>query len=50
MNDALDLHAITTVVPIEAGESENGAGTRGEWPMIAFTDDVQPIVFDFNVN
>ena len=50
MNDAIDLRPIMSVVPIEAGESENGAGLRGDWHMIAFTDEVHPIVFEFNVN
>jgi len=49
MNDALDLHAITSVIAV--GAAEDGIGDeRGWWPVVAFTDDVRPIVLELNVN
>ena len=50
MNNALDLHEITTVVPLMLGESDNGADERGWWPVLAFTDEVEPIVLECNLN
>src|SRR4051812_18474573 len=50
MNGALDLHKITRVIALPDGETENGADDRGWWPVIAFTDDVRPIVLELNVN
>jgi len=50
MNGALDLREITRVIALPAGETEDAADDRGWWPVIAFTDDVRPIVLEFNVN
>jgi hypothetical protein len=50
MNDALDLHEITTVVPVALDESGNGADERGWWPVLAFTEEGHPIVLECNVN
>ena len=49
-NDALDLHEITTVVPVALDESGNGADERGWWPVLAFTEEGHPIVLECNVN
>jgi len=50
MNDALDLHPITHVVPVTPGEMETEADERGWWPVIGFTDDVRIIVLELNLN
>jgi len=50
MNDAPDLHKITHVVVLTPGETESEADERGWWPVVAFTEDVRPIVLEFNVN
>jgi hypothetical protein len=50
MNGALDVREITHVVPVAADETETEADERGWWPVIAFTDDVRPIVLELNVN
>jgi hypothetical protein len=50
MNDALDLHEITTVLAVALSDSENGADERGWWPVIALTDEAHPIVFACNLN
>ena len=47
MNSALDVQEITSVVPIDP---DNESDERGWWPVVAFTDDVRPIVFEFNIN
>ena len=47
MNHALDVQEITSVVPVAADDESD---ERGWWPVIAFTDDVRPIVFEFNIN
>jgi hypothetical protein len=47
MNHALDVHKITRVVPIDP---DNESDERGWWPVVAFTEDVRPIVFEFNIN
>lgn len=49
MNDAVDIHEITHVVAVAPAEAEIG-DERGWWPVIAFTDDVRPIVLELNVN
>jgi hypothetical protein len=49
-NDALDLRPITSVVPLGLNAAEDELGGRGWWPVLAFTDDVRPIVLEFNVN
>ena len=47
MNRALDVQEITSVFPVD---SDNESDERGWWPVVAFTDDVRPIVFEFNIN
>jgi len=47
MNRALDVQEITSVIPIDP---DNESDERGWWPVVAFTDDVRPIVFEFNIN
>jgi len=47
MNRALDVHELTSVIPVDP---DNESDERGWWPVIAFTDDVRPIVFEFNIN
>ena len=48
MNGSIDLHEITRVIPVAP---ENDADDeRGWWPVVAFTDDVRPIVLEFNLN
>ena len=49
MNGALDLHKIVHLVALAQDESESGDG-RGWWPVVAFTDDVRPIVLEVNLN
>jgi hypothetical protein len=50
MNGAVDLHRITRVVPLASDEAENNPDDRGWWPVVAFTDDVRPIVLELNLN
>ena len=50
MNDALDLHEITHLVPLASNDTELGIDERGWWPVVAFTDDVRPVVLEFNLN
>ena len=47
MNRALDVQALTRVIPVAP---ENESDERGWWPVVAFTDDVRPIVLEFNIN
>ena len=47
MNSALDVQEITSVVPIDP---DNESDERGWWPVVAFTDDVRPIVLEINLN
>ena len=48
MNQASDVREITRVVlPLE---TDDQVDTRGWWPVLAFTDDVRPIVLEINVN
>jgi len=50
MNDAPDLHKITTVVIVGSGDSENAADKRGWWPVLALTENAHPIVLECNLN
>jgi len=50
VNDALDLHRIIHVVALAPDEGEDHGDERGWWPVVAFTDDVRPIVLQLNVN
>ena len=47
MNPTIDIHQLTRVVPVAP---ENVAYERGWWPVVAFTDDVRPVVLELNVN
>ena len=47
MNRALDVQEITRIIPVTP---DNESDERGWWPVVAFTDDVRPIVFEFNIN
>ena len=50
MKEAADLHPLTWVVPLPAGLGEDDADERGWWPVLAFTDDVRPVVLELNLN
>ena len=46
-----DVREITRVVlPLAPDDAGNEADERGWWPVLAFTDDVRPIVLEINVN
>ena len=50
MNGAADLHEITHLLPLPTGLADDDADERGWWPVLAFTDDVRPIVLEINLN
>lgn len=50
MNEAVDLHELTSVIPLPPGATDDQPDERGWWPVLAFTDDVRPVPLAFNLN
>jgi hypothetical protein len=46
----VELRAIDHVLPLPPGLSDDEAEERGWWPVLGFTEDVRPIVFEINLN
>ena len=44
------LREITHVLPLPPGLADDESDERGWWPVLAFTDDVRPIVLEINLN